>query len=228
MSRFLRLAKILSATCAAVFLLGTSVASAEVVFGNLGASGTNALSATNTDYGGGTTFDTVSRLAQGFTTGTNAQSLSVLSVTLGLFSNDSPAARTVGIFSNDSGVPGTSLYTSASQDVTSTNKYTFSFSGVQLSPSTSYWLVPDGPASWYLNGDETQPSGLNGSGWTYFGTKRELTASPGTWNNSVQPYSLSILAGAAVPEIDLAGLGSVVALVAGALGLLERRRLKIG
>lgn len=32
----------------------------------------------------------------------------------------------------------------------------------------------------------------------------------------------------AVPEIDPAGMGSVLALVAGALGLLERRRLKDG
>jgi hypothetical protein len=31
---------------------------------------------------------------------------------------------------------------------------------------------------------------------------------------------------APVPEIDPAGMGSVLALVAGALGLLERRRLK--
>jgi hypothetical protein len=31
---------------------------------------------------------------------------------------------------------------------------------------------------------------------------------------------------AAVPEIDPAGMGSVLALVTGALGLLERRRLK--
>jgi len=30
----------------------------------------------------------------------------------------------------------------------------------------------------------------------------------------------------AVPEIDPAGMGSVLALVTGALGLLERRRLK--
>jgi hypothetical protein len=30
----------------------------------------------------------------------------------------------------------------------------------------------------------------------------------------------------AVPEIDPAGMGSVLALITGALGLLERRRLK--
>jgi hypothetical protein len=32
---------------------------------------------------------------------------------------------------------------------------------------------------------------------------------------------------ASVPEIDPAGMGSVLALVSGALGLLERRRLKV-
>ena len=35
-----------------------------------------------------------------------------------------------------------------------------------------------------------------------------------------------IIAAAPVPEIDPAGMGSVLALVTGALGLLERRRLK--
>ena len=41
-------------------------------------------------------------------------------------------------------------------------------------------------------------------------------------------YGLSeerTVAGAPVPEIDPAGMGSVIALVTGGLGLLERRRL---
>jgi len=36
-----------------------------------------------------------------------------------------------------------------------------------------------------------------------------------------------IIAAAPVPEIDPAGMASVLALVTGALGLLERRRLKV-
>jgi hypothetical protein len=39
--------------------------------------------------------------------------------------------------------------------------------------------------------------------------------------------SIAYLSISAVPEIDPAGMGSVIALVTGALGLVERRRLKI-
>lgn len=228
MNRLLRFATLMSAFCAAAGMLGSSPASAQgtVVYGNLGASGTGALSATNTDYGGGGQFDSIAKLAQGFTTGTSTQNLSVLSVTLGLFSNDAPAARTVSIYTDNSGKPGTSLYTSASQDVTTTNLYTFNFTAAQLAASTTYWIVPSGPASWYLNKTFSTPDGLNGSGWTYAGVKEEDTVSPGTWDDSLPAYSLSITAGAGVPEIDPSGLGSVIALVTGALGLLERRRLK--
>lgn len=229
MSRLLRFATLMSASCAAAGLLWSSPASAQgtVVYGNLGASGTGALSPTNTDYGGGTISDTLAKLAQGFSTGTNSQNLFVQSVSLGLFSNDSPAGRTVSIFTNNAGVPGTSLYTSASQSVTSTGVYTFNFTAAQLAASTTYWIVPSGPASWYLNANESQPDGLNASGWTYVGTKRETTASPGTWSTTIQPYSLSITAGNNdVPEIDPSGMASVIALVAGAFGIFERRRLK--
>jgi hypothetical protein len=47
--------------------------------------------------------------------------------------------------------------------------------------------------------------------------------------SDVVPYSLMTLAisVAPVPEIDPAGMGSVLALVTGTLGLLERRRLKV-
>ena len=38
--------------------------------------------------------------------------------------------------------------------------------------------------------------------------------------------NMLVVAGSGVPEIDPAGMGSVLALVTGALGLVERRRLK--
>jgi len=39
-------------------------------------------------------------------------------------------------------------------------------------------------------------------------------------------YVRNMVATNAVPEIDPAGIGSILAVVVGALGLLERRRLK--
>jgi len=60
-----------------------------------------------------------------------------------------------------------------------------------------------------------------------------------TWNSTTNEFQIFSAAyesdvgvgirtpgGAAVPEIDPAGMGSVLALVTGALGLIERRRLK--
>jgi hypothetical protein len=50
------------------------------------------------------------------------------------------------------------------------------------------------------------------------------------WNNGVQEsmqFNSVSSPSAAVPEIDPAGIGSVLALVSAALGLLERRRLKV-
>lgn len=231
MSRLLRFVTLMASSFVTAGLLMSSPASAAgtVVYGNLGTSGTGALSPTNTDYGGGSISDTIAKFAQGFNTGTSSQNLFVQSVTLGLFSNDTPAGRTVSIFSNNAGVPGTSLYTSGSQNVTTTGRYTFSFTAAQLAASTTYWIVPTGPASWYLNDEEQQPTGLNGSTWTYVGTKRALTATPTTWSNTTQPYSISITASSNdVPEIDPAGMASVIALVTGAFGILERRRLKAG
>lgn len=200
-------------TAALLGVLSTNVVRAEVVFGNLGAAGTDSLSATNTDYGGGLVSDPVVSLAQGFTTSSGTANKLVDSVTLGLFSSDSPSARTVSIYPNigsgTSARPGASpLYTSASQNVTGVGSYTFSFTNALLSPSTPYWIVPSGPASWYLNLDESNPTDQNGSGWAYLATRRITNTSGGNWVNSSQPYSVSI---AAVPEpstyaMALAGL----------------------
>jgi hypothetical protein len=187
----------------------------DVVYGNLGATGTAGLSDTNTDYG--PTLAT-KRLAQGFTTGTSQQFLQLQSVTLGLFSDEVPSARTVGIYSDNAGVPGTLLYTSSSENVTSVGKYTFTFSNEQLAASTSYWIVPEAPASWYRDELESQPQGQNSSGWAWFGTKRETA--PDTWSNN--PSSLSV-AVQAVPEPStyaLAGIGLATA------GLIRWRRRK--
>lgn len=49
---------------------------------------------------------------------------------------------------------------------------------------------------------------------------------PFTAESRVSGWSIALASPSAVPEIDPTGMGSVLAVVAGALGLLERRRLK--
>lgn len=197
---------------------GTAVDAAGVVYGNLGSSGTNPLSATNTDYGG---LEPVISLAQGFTTSSGTQSLMVGSVSLGLFNVDTPTARTVSIVPDDGGVPGASpLFTSAAVNVTTQGLYAFAFTNAQLAASTSYWIVPSAPGSWYLNLDESQPTAQNASGWAYLGTRRITTTSSGTWANASLPYSVSITA---VPEPSAYAI-ALAGLACGSYSVWRRRR----
>lgn len=193
-------------------------AEATVVFGNLGASGTDAISGTNTDFGPADSNEV--SLAQGFNTGSSSQDLTVTSISLGLFATSTGTEnRTVSIFSDSAGVPGAAVYTSAVTAVGNTGTYTFNFSNAVLSPSTSYWVVPEGPASWYLNNGNSAPSGQNSSGYTSIGTKLQNTSSQ--WVNATFPgYTVSVVA---VPEPTTVGL-VVAAGLTGVVALVRRRR----
>lgn len=195
---------------------------AATVFGNLGASGTNAFGGTNTDYGPADTAEI--NLAQGFSTGASPW-LTVESITLGLFVSDAtPANRTVSIWSNNAGVPGTSLFTSAPVSVGSTASYTFAFTGATLSGSSSYWVVPEGPASWYVASGSlfALPTSQNGSGYAPIDAL-VLSATSSNWESSqIKSYSVSI---GAVPEpsgMMLSGVG-----MASAIFFLLRRRRRV-
>jgi hypothetical protein len=208
-----------AACCLAVGSTHAAPITSDVVFGNLGADGSGGISSTNTDIGPGA--PTTLALAQGFTTGSSSP-LVLQSVILGAFV-DGIGSRTVSIYSNSSNAPGTALFTSSPTTVSSPGKYTYSFSGVTLSPGTSYWVVPDFSVdwSWYTEADETdQPTEQNASGYSYLGTKRQTQASPGVWGNSILPYSLSVQA---VPEPSTYALAAVGLTVA---GLMRARRRK--
>ena len=198
-----------AATLAAVTFCSLN-ARAEIVFGNLGATGTSTLSDTSTNFS--PALSTLA-LAQGFTTGTS--NLTVQSITLGL-SATGTVSRMVSLYSDASLAPSALLFTSSAVQVGEQNKYTFNFSGANLSPNTNYWIVPEQGSRWFTNFNESQPAGLNGSGYAYLGTKRQTSANPGTWTDSTLPYSVSV---EAVPEpstIVMAGLGG--------LGLLAMER----
>jgi hypothetical protein len=184
-----------------------SVAEAGVVFGNLGASGTDALGGTNTDYGPSDTGELA--LAQGFSVGSSSTALDVQSISVGLFSTSSGSnSLSIDIYSDAAGSPGSLLFSSSSVNVGNTGVYTFPFSSATLSPSTNYWVVTSGSASWYLNLADTAPTGQNGSGYAYVGTKRNAPSVGWTTPSpNLSSYSVSINAVPEPPAVVLSGIG---------------------
>jgi hypothetical protein len=188
-----------------------SIAKADVVFGNLGASGTNSVGNFNADVGTGSAPFLLA--AQGFTAA--SPNLSVQSVGLWLFGTGGSA--TVGIYSNNAGVPGTLLHTSSSQAIGSKSLYQFSFSGANLSNGSTYWIVPQtaGEISWYLAG--SAPGVQNASGYAYFDAAQD-TGSGWTGIEANDAFSVSVQA---VPEPSTYALA---ALGLGVAGFVRARR----
>jgi hypothetical protein len=214
---------LLTLLAAALFAVSTS--HAEIVFGNLGANGTGALSDSGSDFGPGAS--TLKILAQGFTTGTDPDFLTIQSVSIGAFyDNSGTASRTLSIYSNTGGNPGTVVATSGATTVGAKGLYTFSFSSLNLSASTSYWVVPQFNQDWfwYTNDADEQPVGLNASGYSYLGTKRSDNNITGTWRNATSPYSLTITAGSSAPIPEPGTWAAAALLVGGAAFARWRKR----
>jgi len=175
--------------------------------------------------------------AQGFSVGpqvgNSAWNIQQILVGLGSIGSPSPVMQ---IFSDVSGAPGSVLasFTTAS---TVFSKQAYSFTGsFAAQQNTSYWVVLSNANSavtkeayeWYSNDAFSQPSQNNASGVSYLGTKESDNG--GTWNSTLPSLSIAIYAestSTAVPEIDPSSFGSALALVAGSLGLLERRARRL-
>lgn len=172
--------------------------------------------------------------AQSFVTNNN-QAWTLTSATLSFDSAQNFSGNLfVNLYSNATNSPGNSLGTlSGSDNPASAGQYTYTSNGISLDPSTTYWLVAgvssgDGVYSW-LYTESMASTGV----WSIPSTNTYASTDDGanTWSlNDGEPFLFSIEATAtaplSVPEIDPNGLGSVLALVLGSLGLLERRQLK--
>ncbi|MFM8494485.1 MAG: choice-of-anchor R domain-containing protein [Planctomycetia bacterium] len=183
--------------------------------------GPDDLADTGSDFG--PSASTLKILAQGFTTGSNPSLLTLQSVQMGAFFNEtSSAARTVSIYTNSGGNPGSLVATSSPVSVQGKGLYTFAFDPIDLAASTSYFVVPQFNVDWfwYITESEEQPVGVNGSGYVYLSTRRSNGTLAGTWSNTSQAYAVSVVA---VPEP--APLLLVAAGAAGLVGLRQRRKV---
>ena len=193
------------------------------IYGNLGT--VNTTSTSNT-VGYLSNIQSNQFQAQGFSVGGSAWNIE--SIDLGLGSSGSPFP-VVRIFSNSAGSPGSALASFTSGAAVS-SKAIYSFTGSFAAlENTRYWVVLSNANSasqesyeWYSNDAFSTPSEQNASGLSYLGTKESNDG--GAWSNTLPSLSISLRGSSTtVPEIDPNSLGSVLALVAGSLGLLERR-----
>lgn len=200
-SHVLALAALVTLTCGTVV---TAAPTSNVVFGNLGSSGTNSVGSFNADING-----TNPALAQGFTA--SSPKLTLQSVSLWLSGTSTPAS--VSIYDATAlappGGPGDPVATSSSQTIGAKGLYQFSFSGVELVNGTNYWIVPNGTVSWFLAGGA--PTQQNASGYAYTATQERPFS--GFWETtSTTSMSVSITA---VPEPSTYALAAIGFGVAG-------------
>jgi len=207
---------------AAVLAIAMPAARAGVVYGNLGASGTDTAGTGITLRNQRPDFFS----AQGFTTGTT--NLTLQSAAVFGQSNVANTFYSMSLWSAVSGNPGSILAESLTKPVGSTGALQeFVFSpGYVLSPNTTYfvgfgaiqagqtmrWAVVDVPVV-------VSPTEQNGSGYAFFGGRQNTG---GTWSDEAAVRALSVSI-TAVPEpqaVALLGVGGATM----AAGLLRRRR----
>lgn len=156
--------------------------------------------------------------AQSFTT--TATGTTVSSVELDLATVSGSADVQIWIYdTGTNSLPGsavgTSLY-SATQSITS--PLMLDGLSLNLSPLTRYWVYVQRVSGSNLLWGYTDDVAFDNAYTTDGGTTYTLL--------TTAPLRISINTSDSVPEIDPAGFGSVAALLTGALGLIERRRLK--
>jgi hypothetical protein len=190
------------------------VARADVTLGNLGATGAGSLGTLSQGF-------TTEDFAVSFTTGTDANFLQLTDVVVGL-AQQTTGNVTAALYSDVASAPGSLLPWSNTQSVTAAGtgaKVTFTASPLQLSPTTTYWMVLDAANSgwnWYRAEPNVAPTVENSSGWSY-GTS--VVSTTGGWTALGVNNSVSI---SAVPEPESMLLATgVAAMLAG--GFLRKR-----
>lgn len=206
-----------AATLAAVTLCSFN-ARAEIVFGNLGATGTGQLDPGSVAQVGSTvTAQPGYQYAVAFTTGANPLYLTLTNVGVGLGDVVPYSTGRLNLIADNAGSPTGTLIATGTSLLGPNGVLNFSLGSVPLIANNTYWVtVQDINASsgsyfsWLRNTADIAPSGLNSSGYT-FPTGGSLESSDGgaTWSSYPSGAKLGITV-EAVPEpssLVMAGLG---------------------
>jgi hypothetical protein len=210
----------------AVFLVAAGVAQASVIYGNIGS-----LAQSTNNTAGFMNGDQPNQFqAQGFTVGSNAGSLNT--IVLGLSANLTSPNSLLELYSNNAGSPGSLLETFTLTNGPVLTKQTYTFNGSYLmSANTSYWVVlsvanADSSNSiyWYAASSFLNPSGQNGSGLTYLGTK-ERNDVGGTWTTTLPSMSIN-LDGTMTNTVPEPSTYVLLGIALGVVGFARRRMSK--
>jgi len=197
-------------------------AHAEVVYGNLGASGTTGtLTNSNAHVIPSSVSSTSFRLYGSAFTTPSSGLLTLESVTLGLGNTSGGTiSRQIQIRLDDNNTVGQTVFaTSLATNVIGTTQalYTFNFpAATNLSASTKYWIVPQTSPDyrWYMVTGNPVPTAQNNSGYVPSGAGG-FRGSDGEWvSASTNSFAVSVVA---VPEpaaLMLATIGIVIGGVA--------------
>ena len=137
-------------------------------------------------------------VAQGFTTGSSSTGYTLTSVELDLFHEpgESRATFTVAVHASSSGAPGASLATLTSPQPISNGINKFTHTGLDLDPSTSYFVVIDVTAGASANSLNlmTSTNETGAAGWTVADTGvTRAWNSAGAWGGaSDHPWKIRI------------------------------------
>jgi hypothetical protein len=205
-----------------VCLVAGSARASQVVFGNLGDLGTDALNPSASVNPTTTTW-----FAQGFTVGGGTTYLNSVSIGIG-----GTGTATVALYTNNGGVPGSFLQ-SVTQNVAGSTLaptlQSFNFGSLSLASSASYWVVVNASIgfNWVANLNDITSVGLNSSGWNPSSPVALRSLNSGTnWSTSTggSVASLSITASSTPEPIPEPGTWAAAALLIGAAAYVRWRR----
>jgi hypothetical protein len=164
-------------------------------------------------------------LANSFVTGTTSAGYQLNSVQIPVGVNGNPSGFSLSLYSDNGGHLGNNLGTLGGSNPTDWALYNFTASGIELTPSTTYWIVATSPTPtysddsyyWVFASDTSYTSSdgwsMNPDGW------RASFSGGSSWGNGTGSLYQFAVSATPVPEPEIYSLAG-----SGLLAILLRRR----